>query len=63
MGPNKATEIKVALLRLGITQAQIANDLNVSKVSVNQVIHGSRRSKRISDYIEGLTSKKKKAAA
>jgi len=58
METNKATEIKVILLRLGISQAQIARELAVSRVSVNQVVNGSRKSRRISAYIETLTKKK-----
>lgn len=58
METNHATEIKVTLLRLGVTQAQIARELAVSRVSVNQVVNGSRKSRRISDYIETLTKKK-----
>ena len=57
MEPNKATEIKVALLRLKITQSQIASDLDVSVQSVNQVIHGIRNSRRISEYVESLIKK------
>lgn len=57
MEPNKATEIRKALLDLDITQAQIARDLGIHIVSVNQVIHGRHKSKRVSDYIEKLIKK------
>jgi plasmid maintenance system antidote protein VapI len=64
METNKATEIKVALLRLDITQSKIADDLGVSVQIVNAVIHGRRTSKRISAHIKQLTDKTptKKAA-
>jgi len=57
METNKATEIKVALLRLGKTQAQIARELGIHIVSVNQVIHGRHKSRRVSEYIEKLIRK------
>lgn len=57
MEPNKAIEIRKALLDLGITQAQIARDLKVHIVSVNQVIHGRHKSRRVSEYIEKLIQK------
>lgn len=44
-------DIKVALLRLGITQKQIADALEVTKVTVNQVVNGKIRSRRVEDYI------------
>jgi DNA-binding transcriptional regulator YdaS (Cro superfamily) len=55
MKKNKATEIKVALLRVGKTQAQIARELEVHIVSVNGVINGRCKSTRVMDYIEQLT--------
>jgi len=55
MRKDKATEIKVALLRLGVTQAQIARDLGIHIVSVNGVIDGRCKSKRVMDYVEQLT--------
>ena len=57
MEPNKATEIKVALLRIGITQAQIARDLKIHIASVNGVIHGRCKSKRVTEYVEQLIKK------
>jgi predicted transcriptional regulator len=57
MGINKATEIKVSLLRLGVSQSKIAGELGVTVQSVHQVIHGIRKSQRISEYIEKLTKK------
>jgi len=57
MATNKATEIKVALLRLKTTQSQIAIELGVSVQSVHQVIHGIRKSQRISDHIDALLKK------
>lgn len=54
MEPNKATEIRKALLDLGITQAQIARDLGIHIVSVNGVIHGRCKSQRVMTYIEKL---------
>jgi len=57
MEHDKATEIKVALLRLGITQAQIARDLGIHIVSVNQVINGRFKSRRVSNYIQRLINR------
>lgn len=44
-------DIKVALLRRGITQKQIADALEVTKVTVNQVVNGKIRSRRVEDYL------------
>lgn len=55
MKKDKATEIKVALLRAGVSQAQIARDLGVHIVSVNGVINGRCKSTRVMDYIEKVT--------
>jgi plasmid maintenance system antidote protein VapI len=57
MEPNKATEIKVALLRLGVTQAQVARDLGIHIASVNGVIHGRCKSRRVTEYVEQLIRK------
>jgi hypothetical protein len=57
MEPNKATEIKVAILRAGTTQAQIARDLRLHIATVNGVVHGRCKSKRVTDYIEKVTRK------
>ena len=57
MASDKATEIKVALLRLGVTQAQIARDLGIHIVSVNGVIHGRCKSRRVTEYVEQLIKK------
>jgi predicted XRE-type DNA-binding protein len=51
---NKATEIKVALLRIGMTQAQIARDLKIHIASVNGVIHGRCKSRKVTEYVERL---------
>lgn len=57
MKPNTATEIKVALLRIKKTQAQIARELGIHIASVNGVIHGRCKSRRVSEYIEQLIKK------
>lgn len=54
MGELKAIEIKISLLRLGIKQADIARKMNVTPMSVHDVIHGKRTSRRIMGYIEEL---------
>jgi predicted XRE-type DNA-binding protein len=54
MDELKAIEIKVSLLRLGIKQADIARKMNVTRISVHDVIHGKRTSRRIMGYIEAL---------
>lgn len=53
----KATEIKIALLKLGIKQVEIARRLNVSRQAVNSVINGRLRSNNIESYIERLIRK------
>jgi predicted XRE-type DNA-binding protein len=45
-------DIKVALLRRGITQKRIADALGVCKVTVNQVVNGKIRSRRVEDYLK-----------
>ncbi|WP_298437947.1 helix-turn-helix domain-containing protein [Geobacter sp.] len=45
-------DIKVGLLRRGITQKQIADALGVTKVTVNQVVNGKIRSRRVEDYLK-----------
>jgi len=57
MEPNKATEIRKALLDLGITQAQIARELGIHIASVNGVIHGRYKSRRVTEYVEKLIKK------
>ena len=53
--PNeKAIKIKVALLQLGLSQAQIARDLGTTRVAVNRVVNGRGRSKKIENYITGM---------
>jgi transcriptional regulator with XRE-family HTH domain len=42
--PMTPIEIKVELLRKGLTLAGIARDLNVSGAHVSQVVSGKRRS-------------------
>lgn len=44
---SSPTERKVALLRAGITQSQIARQLRTSLQYVNDVLYGRRRSPRI----------------
>jgi lambda repressor-like predicted transcriptional regulator len=43
----RPTEIKIALIQRGVSQAEIARKLGVAKSSVNQVIDGRAVSHRI----------------
>ncbi len=53
-------EIKVALLRKGITQTAIANEIGVAITSVNRVIAGLNTSHRIADAVSDAVGKPKK---
>lgn len=44
-------DIQAALKKLGITQRTIANELDVSEVTVSTVIKGRVTSRRIADFI------------
>jgi len=44
-------EIKVAMLRAKLSQAQVARELKITRATVNQVISGRAISKRVSDYL------------
>lgn len=57
MSKEKAIKIKVSLLQMGISQAQIARDLELDRSSVNQVINGTRRSQRVENYLNEILSK------
>lgn len=48
------TDIKVALLRRGISQRDIARKLGVTYVAVNRVVIGAGRSRRIEAVIKGI---------
>ncbi len=52
METTKAIEIKIALLRIGVKQVDIARALNVSRASVCDVLKGKMKSRRIITYIE-----------
>jgi transcriptional regulator with XRE-family HTH domain len=54
--PN-TIDIKISLLKMGITQAQIAREIGVSAVMVNRVVNGIGRSKRVDDYIKQLINR------
>jgi len=54
MDKEKTIKIKISLLRLGVSQAQIARDLGLKRGTVNGVIQGRGRSKRIEAYLETL---------
>ena len=45
------TEIKIELLRSGVSQAEIAKKTNVTRSMVNMVVNGKARSKKIEDII------------
>ena len=49
--PMKPVEIKVELLRKGVTLQAIADDLKVSQPHVSQVVWGKRRSPRVEQAV------------
>jgi len=53
MENQDSIEIKIAMLRARppITQAEIARELGITRVTVNQVINGRTKSKRVMDYL------------
>ena len=59
MDKEKAIKITISLLKLGISQAQIAKELQLNRSTVNKVIRGRARSKRIDDYINSLIEKQR----
>ncbi len=54
MHSAKTIEIKVALLRIGVKQADIARILGISRASVSDAINGRITSQKIMTYIESL---------
>jgi lambda repressor-like predicted transcriptional regulator len=50
-------EIKAALRIKGVTLAALAQELNLSRSMVTQVIHGYARSKRVEERIAQILSK------
>lgn len=44
-------EIRAALIMKGVSQRQIASDLNVSEACVSMVIRGSRKTPEVRKYI------------
>jgi DNA-binding XRE family transcriptional regulator len=51
-------EIKIAFIRLGKTQAEVARNLGVSNVIVTNVIKGRRTSKRVKAAIAKALGKR-----
>ena len=56
---DRRTNIKVLLLRHGVTQAAIARTLKVSEAAVSRVISGKQRSRRIERAIARRIGKKR----
>jgi len=54
-------EIKIALMRLGIKQRQIAEQLNLDPSTVCQVINNKRTSRNVSEHIQNLINMKRAA--
>jgi predicted transcriptional regulator len=46
-----ALQIRIELLKKGVTQQRIADELNITKGTVSLFIDGKRTSKRFSDWI------------
>lgn len=51
---KRATRIKIAMLKLGLSQANIAKELNLTRQTVNKVINGKGVSKKVDNYIISL---------
>ncbi len=50
---NKRIATIIYLLKLnGITQQQIANDLNIKRQSVNRVINGHAKSRKVANWLK-----------
>ena len=57
MPENTAIEIKIAIMRAGTSQAQLARELKVTRQSVGRVIKGQCISKKIEDYLAPFRAK------
>jgi transcriptional regulator with XRE-family HTH domain len=51
---DRVKSIKIALVRAGITQTEIANKHNVTRSLVSQVIHGISKSQRIQKELDEI---------
>lgn len=51
---DRVKSIKIALVRAGITQTEIANKHGVHRSLVSQVIHGTSKSKKIQKEIDEI---------
>lgn len=47
-------ELKIELIRRGITQTEIARGLGLAHASVNLVLNGHRKNSRVVGYIQEL---------
>lgn len=54
---DRAKAIKIALLRAGLTQVDIAKKCGVNRTAVNQVIHNRIKSKKIEAELEQVLIK------
>ena len=52
-----ANEIKKALIDAGVTQAEVARDVGLSKQLVGEVIRGNRRNARIESAVAAAIQK------
>ncbi len=52
---NSAATVKIALMLAGITQAEIADQCGVAPNTVNAVVHGRSRSRKVENRITTAT--------
>ncbi|MCD8568842.1 MAG: hypothetical protein LRY50_11140 [Geovibrio sp.] len=51
---DKTKAMKIAMIKAGITQAEIARKLKVDRSAVNLVLHGKGTSKRIEKELQEI---------
>jgi transcriptional regulator with XRE-family HTH domain len=49
---DRSIEIKIALMKAGVTQAELARELGCHRTGVNHIVKRRRRDRRIESYIE-----------
>ena len=51
---DKAKAMKIAMIRAGVTQTDIARKLKVNRSAVNLVLHGKGKSERIEKELQEI---------